>query len=1493
MKRIYNSLLILLFGLGTQLGYSQLQTAKWYFGAQAGLDFLGAPAILTNGVMNPWEGCASISDAAGGLLFYTDGITVWNKTHAIMANGTGLFGNSSSTQSGVIVQRPGSANIYYIFTVDAQAAANGLRYSTVDMNLAATNGSVIAKNVLLQTPSDEKITAVRHCNGVDIWVVTHDWNSNNFRAFLVTAVGVGAPVNSAVGTVHNGSNANTIGQMKASPNGRKLGLAIHDSPFNAFELYDFDNATGAVSNMLSLGTTYAWAYGCEFSPDGTKFYGGKYGGGTNQLYQWNVCAGSNAAIIASKFLVATMPAMPMSIQAALNGKLYVCRFSQQVDGVINNPNVLGAGCTYVDLGQSTAPRTNNLGLPNFVTSYLKTPPPPFTYTVNSAVSCLTASFSPPAISTVAATCSSAGFSVTGMTWTFGDPGSGPLNTSTLTNPGHLYPGPGTYTAQLIINYACNADTIKVPVTLVSPTIAITTTSASCSSLGSATVVAGAGMGPYSYTWTPSAQTTSVASNLAAGIYTVIVKDNGGGCVVSGTANLGASNLMTGTVTSSSVACNGAATGSASLSITGGSGTYSYSWTPSAQTTSVATNLAAGVYTVIANDLSSSCSVTQTVQLIQPPALTLALVASSPSACAGTSISLTANTSGGTAGYTYSWASGPATATFNVSQAIGGNYTYTSTSLDSKNCSVTNTITVSFVNNPTLTASSSTVCLGSVATLTAGGATNFVWMPSGIIGSTFTINPVATTTVSVIGSIGTCTATTTSSITVNALPIPVAANTGPYCPGNTISLSVGAFSTYTWTGPSVFSSNLQNPTQSNALVSNGGTYSVLVTDANGCVNTSSTTVVVNPTPNPIIGSNSPVCLNTAINLTASGGTAYSWSGPNGFNSALQNPNIANATASEAGVYTVTVTSLGCSNTGTVNVSVLNPTTSASNTGSYCAGSTIQLSASAASSYTWTGPGFNSNLQNPTIPASSVAMSGTYSLMVSIGTCTASSSTSVTVNALPSPTIQSNSPVCEGQALNLTGSGGVNYSWSGPGLISNQQNPTIAAAALNNNGNFVLTVTDANNCVNSVTAAIVINALPNASATGLSLCENSSGTLNANGGFSYAWSGPGGFSSSAQNPNISNAAPSSAGQYTVIVTSAAGCVSTAFANVAVNPAPAPQINSNGPVCVNTVLNLSGTGGISYSWNGPNGFTSNLQNPSFNANTTNYAGNYNLTVTDINGCTASTVIPVVINGIPNGAVLSTKNIGCAPLCVTFNISGSATIQNYNWNLGNGVTSSSPSPETCYGATGVYTINAVVSDAIGCTSTVTHTVQVYPQPVADFNHAPLKPIINIDPEVMFTDASHGANIVAWNWYFMNTAQFTSNLQNPTFTYAEPGTYPVALVVKSDMGCTDTIVRPLIVGEDFGIYVPNAFTPNADGLNDVFQPKGFGIVKYQLQIFDRWGERVFETKSFDKAWDGRFRGKGLEYEETCEEGTYTWLINVTSVFGKAHELKGHVTLIK
>ena len=141
--------------------------------------------------------------------------------------------------------------------------------------------------------------------------------------------------------------------------------------------------------------------------------------------------------------------------------------------------------------------------------------------------------------------------------------------------------------------------------------------------------------------------------------------------------------------------------------------------------------------------------------------------------------------------------------------------------------------------------------------------------------------------------------------------------------------------------------------------------------------------------------------------------------------------------------------------------------------------------------------------------------------------------------------------------------------------------------------------------------------------------------------------------------------------------------------------------------------------------------------------------------------------------------------------------------------------------------------------------------------------------------------------WYFKNLPKPHSDLQNPVYIYDEEGTYAVALIVTSDHGCIDTIVETIVVGPDYGIYVPNIFTPNDDGLNDIFQPKGFGITNYELRIFNRWGEELMFTNDFAHGWDGFYKGK------LSQEDTYTWKINLTNVFGKSHELSGHVTLIK
>ncbi|MGZ4086575.1 MAG: PKD domain-containing protein, partial [Bacteroidia bacterium] len=691
-------------------------------------------------------------------------------------------------------------------------------------------------------------------------------------------------------------------------------------------------------------------------------------------------------------------------------------------------------------------------------------------------------------------------------------------------------------------------------------------------------------------------------------------------------------------------------------------------------------------------------------------------------------------------------------------------------------------------------------------------------------------------------------------------------------------------------PAGYTSSVQNPVINVAASSNAGVYTLTVTDANSCTNTITTNVVINSTPT-ISVNNPTVCLNQTINLTATGGTGYAWAGPGGYTSLSQNPVIPNSTLPMTGQYTVLVTSAtGCTNTAVANVSVFPLPNPAITSNTPCLGTTLSLNGSGGSVYAWTGPNsFSSNAQNPSITTVSALAGGLYTLVATVGTCSASTTGSITVNPLPTPNIVSNSPVCIGNPINFTGSGGVAYAWSGPGGYTDaSQNPVIAASALSNTGNYTLTVTDANGCVNTIVKPVTVNPQPIVAAVGNTVCENSNASLSASGGVSYAWSGPGGFTSAVQNPFIAGTTMASAGQYVVVVTDVNTCTNTAVANLIINPAPTPSIVTNSPICINNVLSLAASGGLSYAWTGPNGFISAAQNPTIMANSLSVGGIYSVTATDSKGCTATIGSTTVINPNPVPFIVSSPNKGCLPLCVTYTcqVSAGSVI---NWNLGNGTTASNVNAATCYYTTGTYSITTSVTDANGCPGSATYTAQVYPNPVADYNYSPYKPIVNQD-DVTFTDASYGANITGWNWYFMDNAQYTSTLQNPVFTYPEAGTYAVALVVKSDKGCSDTVVKSLVVGEDFGIWVPNAFTPNGDGLNDVFYAKGFGITKFEMQIFDRWGEVVFSSEDINSAWDGKFQGRG---DKICAEDAYTWRVKVVSVFGKAKELTGHVTLIK
>jgi hypothetical protein len=356
------------------------ETAIWYFGDNAGLDFrTGSPKAIFDGQLSSNEGCASICDRYGNLLFYTDGITVWDKNHNVMPNGTGLMGHNSSTQSAVIVPLPQQSGLYYIFTVDDKTRDGGFRYTLVDMDLNDGSGAVVdsIKNLLLFAPSAEKIAAISNNDCSGIWVISHEWNSNAFRAYLVGPNGIDTnAVISNTGIIYQGSIHNKKGYLKAHSYGSRLAAA---SGYTAtFEVFDFDNTTGIISNPIKLDYDEGEAYGVEFSPDGTKLYVTMndydwwiFDNNDNELWQFDLEAGSKAEIAASRKIIASQSYNDKfgALQLGSDGKIYVARVRESSIAIINDPDAAGSLCNYSSTGISLGGRTVYWGLPFFIQSF--------------------------------------------------------------------------------------------------------------------------------------------------------------------------------------------------------------------------------------------------------------------------------------------------------------------------------------------------------------------------------------------------------------------------------------------------------------------------------------------------------------------------------------------------------------------------------------------------------------------------------------------------------------------------------------------------------------------------------------------------------------------------------------------------------------------------------------------------------------------------------------------------------------------------------------------------------------------------------------------------------------------------------------------------------------------------------------------------------------------------------------------------------------------
>jgi gliding motility-associated-like protein len=350
---------------GTFAQYNSPHNMKWAFGYGAGLDFSTGSPVPFSSSISTLEGCASLCDASGNLLFYTDGVTVWDNTHAAMPSGSAIvsYATSSSTQGSLITSVLGAANKYYLFSLEEISFGTGycnLNYCIVDMSLHGGLGDVVSGSTgtFIANKMSEKMIIVAG-NNCDLWLVTHRIDSAKFLVYNITGAGISAPATYSLGTF-TGGDAYGIGQLKVSPDRQHILLQGYYTA-NGTELYDFNPGTGVVSNCQLLDSVSS-EYGAEFSPNNRYIYCDAYG---SHVDQYDITTGTTAGIRASRTTVVSTP-IAGDMKLAPNGKIY---FGDAIGGVtvgcISNPNVAGSGCGYIaSVATLTGGATFGAGLPN-------------------------------------------------------------------------------------------------------------------------------------------------------------------------------------------------------------------------------------------------------------------------------------------------------------------------------------------------------------------------------------------------------------------------------------------------------------------------------------------------------------------------------------------------------------------------------------------------------------------------------------------------------------------------------------------------------------------------------------------------------------------------------------------------------------------------------------------------------------------------------------------------------------------------------------------------------------------------------------------------------------------------------------------------------------------------------------------------------------------------------------------------------------------------
>ncbi len=1063
--------------------------------------------------------------------------------------------------------------------------------------------------------------------------------------------------------------------------------------------------------------------------------------------------------------------------------------------------------------------------------------------------------------------------ITSVIWYFGDG-----TTSTAPNSSHIYSAAGLYTSSLVVTNVdgCKDSTIGVLSIFGLPVANAGANDTVCEGL-TANLIASGGV---SYLWNPGTLTTAAitVTQSASTNYVVTVTDLNG-CSATATARVVISRLPQLNLQDPTI-CPGATT-NLTVNVFGGGGgpqsNYTYLWNPGGQTTQqITVGPAIDTDYLVTVTGRYGCVVTDTASVTVDPAV-IANAGLNQQICPGDTATLSA--AGGTF---YQWDQGAGNSQqVNVNPNI--TTTYTVTVFSAANCTATDQVDVIVLAPPVADAGlDENICFGDSVILNANGGNNYQWTPGNINSQQAIFSPVSNSAYTVlVTDVNGCKATDTVNVFVNALPVADAGLDQAICFGTSATLSA--------TGGSAFHWQPNNDTSQSTSVSpdSNSVYILTVVDTNGCRDIDSILVNVNPLPNTVMSVNNGLCfgavnLNASVNATgASGPYTYLWSPTGG--------TAATATGLAPGMYFITVTDANnCIRNDSAYVDFPTAVSVVANAipvscfgGNDGTASAIAAGGTSTYTYQWSPNGGQSNVATG-------LSSGNY-----IVTATdANGCTSTTTAIIDEPDALALNPAVNSVACYGDSTGSIiMYVTGGTPGYSFHWNPlggTTSVATSLPAGTYSVIVTDLNGCTSTLNTIVQQAPQLNLNVASVpTICIGQSSDLLAviSGGvmpYTTLWS-------TSDTGALISVSPTTTTNYTVTVHDANNCpVAPASVSVPVYPPLSLATVSVPPMCEGGTVNLQaeGSGGNGgpyyYSWNDSSIFGATPVVLLVNDTT--------FTVTVSDGCSpdVNQSIPVTVYPLPEVDFTPHAIAGCTPVEVNFaNFFPQSPGSLYYWDLDDNVITNDSNPVHTYVTPGEYDISLTIVTTDGCAASqnVNNAVTVFGFPVADFFQS-ADEVPEFLPSVTFTDNSTDA--VTWQWDFGDGSSVL-DITQPTHEYADSGTYQVRLIVMNNGGCIDTTYGIIRVEPEFTIYVPNAFTPNGDGVNDSFFANGLGFVNYEMWIMDRWGKQIFYSQEAKHHWDGSYFGG----ERICQNDVYEYIINVKDYKGKSHKVIGHVSLVR